>query len=70
MKDVNIVSSDPVIINVNMATSTKRGLELLRRVRAFAEEMQQVGLEVDVEGYLTVRVRAPEPAPEPEPGDA
>lgn len=40
-----------------------RALDMIRRVRLFAEELRTAGLIVEVSGNLTVQVRAPRLAP-------
>jgi hypothetical protein len=50
----------PVVVMLSTrANDPRESLELLRRVRAFAQEMADVGLDVRIDGSLTVEVRAP-----------
>lgn len=63
-----------VVVVTFSATSAGDSLEMLYRVRLFADEMRQAGLAVIVDGQLTVTVRPParshkaKPAPDDDDG--
>lgn len=57
----------PVVVTLTTrAQDPGDALELLRRVRAFGEEMRQAGLDVTIDGAVTLTVRPARPEVEPE----
>lgn len=64
--------SIPMVIRVSTEDANVRdALDLIRRLRLFAEEMRNAGLDVAIDGALTVTVKAkPEPEEPEEAGGA
>ena len=60
-----IISSDPIRIDLHMtASNTYQALDFLRRVRGFAQEMTDYGLDVQLEGYINITVTSSATPPE------
>ena len=52
----------PMVLSLDLSEpDTVAALDLIRRVRSFAEEMRAAGLDVEVRGDLSIVVRTPAP---------